>query len=75
MADDHKHDHDDSHDSGHDHEHSPEDDHGHSPENDHGHTHGTVDPALFKSLAATDLGIRAVKWSLVVLGLTAVFNW
>jgi len=61
-AHDHEHSHDDSHDGGHD------DDHG------HGHTHRTVDPTLFKSLAATDLGIRAVKWSLVVLGLTAVFQ-
>ena len=43
-------------------------------DHDHGHNHGTVNPNLFKSLSATELGIRAVKWSLVVLGLTAVFQ-
>lgn len=53
-----------------DHKHGHDDNH----EGDHGHSHGTVDPTLFKSLAATDLGIRAVKWSLVVLGMTAVFQ-
>jgi cation diffusion facilitator family transporter len=37
--------------------------HGH----DHGHTHGTVDPALL----STAQGISAVKWSLLILGVTA----
>lgn len=41
-------------------------------EHEHAHTHGTVDPALFKSVSATESGIRAVKWSLAVLGITAV---
>jgi cation diffusion facilitator family transporter len=42
---------------------------GHSHEHDqgHGHTHGTVDPALL----ATAQGISAVKWSLVILAITA----
>ncbi len=33
----------------------------------HGHTHGTVDPALL----STAQGISAVKWSLVILAVTA----
>ena len=37
--------------------------HGH----DQGHTHGTVDPALL----STAQGISAVKWSLVILAITA----
>jgi cation diffusion facilitator family transporter len=53
-------------------------DHGHEVEHDahrgHGHTHGTVDPALFRSVSATESGIRAVKWTLVLLGLTAAFQ-
>ncbi len=44
----------------------------HEHEHAHTHTHGTVDPALFKSVSATESGIRAVKWSLAVLGITAV---
>ena len=34
----------------------------------HGHTHGTVDPGLLASAQ----GISAVKWSLLILGATAV---
>jgi cation diffusion facilitator family transporter len=64
MAPKHDHDHE------HDHEHGHESGHGHT----HGHTHGTVDPTLFKSVSATESGIRAVKWSLVVLGITAIFQ-
>lgn len=41
--------------------------HGHG---DHGHTHGAVDP----SIAASDRGIRAVKWSFAVLMVTALFQ-
>lgn len=46
----------------------------HEHEEGHRHTHGTVDPELFKSVAATESGIRAVKWTLALLGLTAVFQ-
>jgi cation diffusion facilitator family transporter len=40
-------------------------DHGH--DQDHGHAHGTVDPTLL----STAQGISAVKWSLVILAVTA----
>jgi len=46
--------------------------HEHEHEDGHGHTHGTVDPTLFKSISSTERGIRAVKWSLLILGVTAV---
>ena len=36
----------------------------------HNHTHGTIDPALL----ATERGIWAVKWSLIGLGATAIFQ-
>jgi cation diffusion facilitator family transporter len=36
----------------------------------HNHTHGTIDPALL----ATERGIWAVKWSLIGLGVTALFQ-
>ncbi len=36
----------------------------------HDHTHGTIDPALL----TTQRGIWAVKWSLVGLGATAIFQ-
>lgn len=50
-----------------DHEHADGHGHGH----DHGsHTHGTVDA----SLLTTERGIWAVKWSLVALGVTALFQ-
>lgn len=55
-----------SHGDDHSHDHDDDDDHGHA------HSHGTVDPALFRSLATTEVGIRAVKWSLVGLGATAL---
>ena len=50
-------------------------DHGHShgaPAADHGHqhTHGVVDPVL----ATTARGIWAVKWSFVILGVTAALQ-
>ena len=41
--------------------------HHHGHDQGHGHTHGTVDPALL----STAQGISAVKWSLVLLGITA----
>jgi len=55
---------------GHDHPHKDEGrghDHG---EKGHGHTHGTVDPSILTSQA----GIRALKWSLVGLFVTAVLQ-
>jgi cation diffusion facilitator family transporter len=48
----------------HDHDH---DAHRHGHDQGHGHTHGTVDPALL----STARGISAVKWSLVILCITA----
>jgi cation diffusion facilitator family transporter len=49
-----------------DHSHSHSDpDHGH-----HDHTHGTIDPELL----TTERGIWAVKWSLVILTATALFQ-
>ncbi|MDP6665817.1 MAG: cation diffusion facilitator family transporter [Dehalococcoidia bacterium] len=54
----------------HDHDH----DHDHSHDHEHEHTHGTVDPTLFKSVSATESGIRAVKWSLAILGITAAIQ-
>ena len=48
--------------------------HEHEHEEEHGHSHGTVDPALFSSVAATESGIRVVKWTLALLGLTAVLQ-
>jgi cation diffusion facilitator family transporter len=44
-------------------------DHGHH-QGDHGHTHGAIDP----SIATSDRGLWAVKWSLVGLLLTAVMQ-
>ena len=54
----------------HQHEHEPD----HGSEDGHGHSHGTVDPALFSSVSGIESGIRVVKWSLVLLGITAVFQ-
>lgn len=44
--------------------------HGHDGDRGHGHSHGAVDPAIFSS----ERGIWAVKWSLVVLGITAIIQ-
>src|SRR4030095_5744162 len=41
--------------------------HAHGHGHGHGHTHGVVDPVL----ATTERGIWAVKWSFVILGVTA----
>lgn len=41
--------------------------HPHGDRHERGHSHGTVDPSVFSS----ERGIWAVKWSLVLLGLTA----
>jgi cation diffusion facilitator family transporter len=45
--------------------HSHPHDHGHA--HGHGHSHGLVDPSIIRSRA----GLRAVAWSLGILGLTA----
>ena len=36
----------------------------------HGHTHGVIDP----SLATSDRGVWAIKWSFVILAITATFQ-
>src|SRR5215217_1981672 len=50
------------------HEHQDGHQHGHGAE--HGHTHGTVDP----SIATSERGIWAVKWSFAGLFVTAVLQ-
>jgi cation diffusion facilitator family transporter len=52
------------------HSHSRGHDHGHSHGGHRGHTHGMVDP----SIAATDKGLWAVKWSFMVLAITAALQ-
>lgn len=52
---------------GHEHRHDGEHAHDHGSD---GHVHGVVDP----SIAATEAGIRAVKWSFVLLAVTAVIQ-
>lgn len=37
---------------------------------EHGHTHGVVDPTI----ATSDRGIWAIKWSFIILGITALFQ-
>lgn len=50
---------------------SPHHHHGHGHDSDgHGHTHGVIDP----SIAATAQGIHAVKWSFVILAITAALQ-
>jgi cation diffusion facilitator family transporter len=44
--------------------------HGYGHDHHHGHTHGVVDPTI----AATDKGIWAVKWSFVILAITAALQ-
>lgn len=46
--------------------------HGHSHDHDggHGHTHGVIDP----SITTTERGIWAIKWSFVILAVTAVLQ-
>lgn len=41
--------------------------HGHGGAGGHGHTHGVIDP----SLTSSDRGIWAIKWSFVILAITA----
>ncbi|MDL2405874.1 cation diffusion facilitator family transporter [Rhizobium calliandrae] len=53
----------------HDHSHA---DHGHSHSEarGHGHTHGVVDP----SIATSERGIWAIKWSFAILAITAILQ-
>lgn len=59
--------------AGHDHSHA-HGSHGHSHgahgEGGHGHTHGVVDP----SIASSERGIWAIKWSFVILAITAILQ-
>src|SRR4051812_20640364 len=50
------------------HSHHLHDDHGHSGH--HGHTHGVVDPTI----TTTERGIWAIKWSFVILVVTAAIQ-
>ncbi|MHB1183564.1 MAG: cation diffusion facilitator family transporter [Desulfobulbia bacterium] len=50
------------------HSHTNDQSHGH--DDTHNHTHGTIDPVLL----TTQRGIWAVKWSLIGLAVTAVFQ-
>jgi len=45
-------------------------DHDHSAGGAHGHTHGVIDPTI----ATTARGIWAIKWSFVILGITAALQ-
>lgn len=45
--------------------------HSHGKESGHGHTHGVVDP----SIASTERGVWAVKWSFVILAITAAIQF
>lgn len=55
------------HDGAHGHSHGG---HAHDIVGSHGHTHGVIDP----SLTTTDRGIWAIKWSFVILAITAVLQ-
>ena len=44
--------------------------HSHGDEEGHGHTHGVIDPTI----SSTQRGIWAIKWSFVLLAVTAVFQ-
>ena len=44
--------------------------HDHSAEGGHGHTHGVIDPTI----ATTERGIWAIKWSFVILTITAALQ-
>jgi hypothetical protein len=77
-----KHDHDDYKHNDHEHDGQDHDEkshsqgghshgHGHSHGSDgHGHTHGVIDPTI----ATTDRGIWAIKWSFIGLMATALFQ-
>ncbi len=52
------------------HDHSHHHDHSHAQGRHHGHTHGVVDP----SIATTEKGLWAIKWSFVLLVITAALQ-
>ncbi|MEO7503988.1 MAG: cation diffusion facilitator family transporter [Sphingomicrobium sp.] len=52
--------------AGHGHDHGD----GHDGAKGHGHTHGVIDP----SLTSSDRGIWAIKWSFIILAVTAAFQ-
>ena len=54
----------DGHSDGHDHSHGGHD-------GAHGHTHGVIDP----SISATERGLWAVKWSFIILAVTAALQF
>lgn len=56
--------------AGHGHDHPHGQSHGHGADSGHGHTHGVIDP----SIATTERGIWAVKWSFVILLITAALQ-
>ncbi|MHB8883922.1 MAG: cation diffusion facilitator family transporter [Methylovirgula sp.] len=43
---------------------------GHDDAGSHGHTHGVIDPTI----ATTERGIWAIKWSFIILGVTATLQ-
>ena len=45
--------------------------HTHGSEGGHGHTHGVIDP----SIASTERGVWAIKWSFVILAFTAALQF
>src|SRR5690242_4453050 len=55
---------------GHGHQHDHGNSHHHGDGHGHGHTHGVVDP----SLTTTARGIWAIKWSFVILAITAALQ-
>ena len=57
-------------DHAHAHGHHGHDHGGHASAHGHGHTHGVVDPVL----ATTAHGIWAIKWSFMILGVTAALQ-
>src|SRR5262245_57348756 len=52
------------------HGHSHHHDHAHAQGRHHGHTHGVADP----SIATTEKGLWAIKWSFVLLVITAALQ-
>ncbi|TIS58130.1 MAG: cation transporter, partial [Mesorhizobium sp.] len=55
---------------GHDHASHGHRGHGHDHHGPHGHTHGVIDATI----ATTDRGIWAIKWSFVILAVTAALQ-
>jgi cation diffusion facilitator family transporter len=51
-------------------DHHHHDQHDHDDHDEHGHTHGRIDPSIVRSRD----GVRAVAWSLAILGATAALQ-